>query len=215
MALRFPDALYKVCREDGSTREGGSFRYPLPRGKRPGAWTPDVTPVLCSRGYHVCRIDQIQKWLSYGYAIFLVEARGAVETCDDKSAYESIRLVRRLNWCGMRARLFAADCAARCLPAFEAMVPGDERPREAVRIARLHALGKAPWSVSCAAGNEASAAWSAARSAARSAAWSAAWSAARSAELQWQAKRIETYLYHHSVPGPVPLTKRTAKKEAA
>ncbi|WP_372339551.1 putative immunity protein, partial [Nocardiopsis sp. CC223A] len=36
---------------------------------------------------------------------------------------------------------WAADCAERALPLFEAMAPGDGRPREAVEAARAYALG--------------------------------------------------------------------------
>ena len=38
-------ALYKVTDAEGrSTVSGVGFQYPLPKGKRPGAWTEPVTP---------------------------------------------------------------------------------------------------------------------------------------------------------------------------
>jgi len=40
--------------------------------------------------------------------------------------------------------LFAADCAERALPIFERQYPNDKRPREAIRIRRSFAIGKAP-----------------------------------------------------------------------
>jgi hypothetical protein len=239
VTLKYPDAWYKICAPSGAAHQVGSFRYPLPTAKRPGRWTDPVKPEICVRGYHVCRIGNVIDWLEYGYAIFLVEGRGEVVHGDNKSAFESIRLVRRLNWDERLCRLFAADCAAQVLPAFSAVDPEDRRPHAAVRVARRRAEGRSSpeeWSAAdSAAGSAArsaadSAAWSAARSAAdsaawsaaRSAAWSAAWSAARSAawsaagsaERQWQAERIETYLYHPSTPRAVPIPK-PAKKEAA
>jgi len=54
--------------------------------------------------------------------------------------------------------LFAADCAARVLPLFESSFPKDKRPREAIRIRRLLAHGKADaseWAEACAAADEA------------------------------------------------------------
>jgi hypothetical protein len=235
VTLKYPDALYKVCAPDGASHHDPSFKYPLPRGARPGKWTAPIKPELCARGYHVSKIDSILEWVSYGYAIFLVEARGEAIHETNKSAYESIRLVRRLNWDERLCRLFAADCAARALPAFARVLPEDRRPHDAVRIARLRAEGRsspeewnaaesAAWSAAESAARSAArsaavcAAWSAARSAAWSAAGSAArsaaWSAAGSAERQWQAERIETYLYHPGTPRPVPIPK-PAKKEVA
>ena len=41
------------------------------------------------------------------------------------------------------ARLFACDCAESVLPIFERERPDDNRPREAIRIARLFAYGEA------------------------------------------------------------------------
>lgn len=41
------------------------------------------------------------------------------------------------------ARLFAADCAERVLPLFEASHPTDQRPRRAIEVARLYAQGMA------------------------------------------------------------------------
>lgn len=38
--------------------------------------------------------------------------------------------------------LWAADCAARVLPLFEAARPGDERPREAIELARAWGRGE-------------------------------------------------------------------------
>lgn len=73
-------------------------------------------------------------------------------------------------------RLWACDCAERAVQIFERAHPGDRRPREAVRVARLHAHGLAT-EASLAAARDA--AWDAERDAAeRPAAWAAALAAA-------------------------------------
>jgi hypothetical protein len=93
-------------------------------------------------------------------------------------------------------RLFAADCAERVLPLWEAKYPDDKRPRQTIEVARRYAEGRATeeeraaaWAAARAAAW--AAAWDAARddawSAARDAAWAAAWSAARDAA--WSAAR--------------------------
>ena len=88
--------LFKVTNEKGCATNGGSpaFAYPLPTGKRPGAWTPPVdNPVACSRGYHLTT-----RPLAWGAAqedrrLFLAEHRGAVHVQGDKAAFESVRLL--------------------------------------------------------------------------------------------------------------------------
>jgi hypothetical protein len=64
-------------------------------------------------------------------------------------------------------RLFAARVAFDVLPIFERHRPGDDRPRNAIRVARRYALGELR-----------DAAWDAAGDAARAAAWDAARAAA-------------------------------------
>lgn len=51
--------------------------------------------------------------------------------------------------------LWAADCADRVLPLFEAEVPGDPRPREAIEAARAWARGDMPMMAARAAGGHA------------------------------------------------------------
>jgi hypothetical protein len=46
----------------------------------------------------------------------------------------SARLLRRLGWDQVTARRFALDAAGRVLPLFEAAVPGDGRPRQALDV---------------------------------------------------------------------------------
>ncbi|HVE17244.1 MAG TPA: Imm5 family immunity protein [Chthoniobacterales bacterium] len=76
------------------------------------------------------------------------------------------------------ARLFACDCAESVLHLYEKDYPEDKRPREAIRVARAFAEGKATREELAAAR---AAARDAARAAARAAAWDAAWDAARAA----------------------------------
>jgi len=92
--------LFKITDEKGHATNGGSpaFAYPLPTGKRPGAWTPPVeNPVACSRGYHLTT-----RPLAWGAAqedrrLFLAEHRGAVHVQGDKAAFESVRLVLEIT----------------------------------------------------------------------------------------------------------------------
>ena len=207
--------LLKILDVDGSPFHGGTGKWHLPVGKRPGKWMPKIDGIApCVRGYHVVSVGQAFHWL--GPVIFEVEVRGARIDLDDKSVVAQARLVRRLPWDERTARLFAADCAERVLPIFEAAQPGDPRPRVAVETARLFAVGMASdaemaaaWAAAGDAAWDAArdAAWDAARAAAR-AAGAAAWAAARDAaaraagaagaagdpESGWQAKRLAEVL---------------------
>jgi hypothetical protein len=86
------------------------------------------------------------------------------------------------------ARLFACDCAEAVLHIYEKQFPDDKRPRDAVRVSRAFAEGKATRDELAAAR---AAAWDAARAAARAAAWDAARAAARAAarDAAWDAAR--------------------------
>jgi hypothetical protein len=191
------EQLYKVL--DGERRpiHGGKGQW-LPEGE----WMPPVADIEpCARGYHVCTWGRLVRWL--GPVIWEAEGRGECIVADDKQVWSEARLVRRLdNWNPRTQRLFACDCAERVLHLFEAKRPDDKRPREAIRIARLYAEGKATEDELAAAR---AAAWDAARSA-ESAVWSAAWcaawakvedaawSAAWDAERAWQTERLLWYL---------------------
>ena len=174
--------LYKVLNEDGSAFHGGSGKWFLPKGKRPGKWMPRIAdPVLCERGYHVLKPEMLVKWL--GPAIFEVEVRGAQVWQADKGAVEQARLIRRLEtWNEQTARLFACDCAETVVN-----LAKDERSVKAILVARRFAFGLANEKERAAAGAAArAAAWDAARAAARDAARDAVWAA--------QTKRLFEYL---------------------
>src|SRR5690554_3183028 len=180
-------------------------------------------PVPCRRGYHLCRdAADLLAWL--GPTIWVAEAAGKVVAHRDKVVVERARLLRRLPWDERTAREFAADCAARALPVYEAAYPGDDRPRRAVEVARAYARGEATRdelsarAAACAAAWAAEdaaedAAWAASKDATEAAAWAAedaAWAAAdaaraaarsaeaaeaaEAAERRWQAARLAELL---------------------
>ena len=184
---------YKVLGEGGEAFHGGTGTWPLPRGKRPGKWFEhEGRLIACESGLHLCRKQDLVKWL--GPVIYEAEYDDTeVMAAPDKIVVRRARLVRRLGgWNERNARLFAADCAARALRMEQkAGRSVDPRSKNAIKVARAFANGKATDAERSAAR---SAAWSGARSAAESAAWSAAESAARSAAWSgawsWQTKSL-------------------------
>jgi len=214
--------LYKVLNDDGAPIYG-TGTWHLPRGKRPGKWMPPIKGELepCKNGYHLCRRGGLIQWL--GPAIFEAESDGEIVETRDRVVARQARLIRRVDaWNERTARLFAADCAERVLPIFEAACPDDDRPRRAIEVARRYANGRATGeemrvaataagaATLSAAGDAAWAAW-----AARDAAWAATWAAkyaawvaavaakvaagdtardARDTERAWQADRLFEYL---------------------
>lgn len=85
-------------------------------------------------------------------------------------------------------RLWACDCAERAVQIFERARPGDRRPREAVRVSRLHARAAEPEDVSW------ETAWDAARDASFVASWSTSLDGALADERAWQTERLRAYL---------------------
>jgi hypothetical protein len=187
---------YKVLSNDGRSCHGGSAAWSLPVQNNDGSWTPgEWMPrvkgrlVLCENGYHLAREQDLIHWL--GEAIYEAEPRGELIETDDKVLARDCRLLRQLvGWNDRTARLFACDCAERVLPLYERDYPGDQRPRQAIAVARCYANGQATdnelaaawdaaWDAAGAAAGDA--AWDAARAAARAAAGAAAWDAARAA----------------------------------
>jgi hypothetical protein len=208
--------LYKVLNHDGTSCNGGSGQWSLPKNGKPGAWFKvkgKLEP--CENGIHACRRDQLVEWL--GPAIYELEPGSKVLDWGDKVGMRRARLIRKIDaWNERTARLFACDCAERVLPIFERQRPNNTRPREAIRIARLYADGGATENELAAAARAAAraaagvaegvaagdAAWAAAwgsagdaaRAAARDAAWDAAGDAAWAAERTWQTERLFEYL---------------------
>jgi hypothetical protein len=171
--------LYKVLNEDGTCCHGGSGKWFLPRGNRPGKWMPEVKGhlVLCGNGYHLVTASQLVHWL--GPALYEAEGRGDFMTDGEKGVWRQARLLRRVEgWNERTARLFACDCAEHVLHLFEQVYPNDGGPRHAIEIGRLYAEGNASEEALLdardAARDAEAAAWDAAR-VARAAAWDAAW----------------------------------------
>ncbi len=157
-------AYYKILDFDRRPIHGGTGRY------HPSEWMPHIARVEpCRSGYHACRVDQLVGWL--GPVMWEAEYRDEPQHAGNKMVGAQIRLVRQIEgWNDRAARLFAADCAERVLPIFEAVYPDDARPRVAVETARRFAVGAATR-------RELDAALTAA-AAARAAAWPASTAAA-------------------------------------
>jgi hypothetical protein len=115
--------FYKFTTAAGEPCHGGSGAWPLPRGRRPGAWrkvTGDLKP--CENGLHLCREDDLIHWI--GEALWEAEHRGEMILTGDKVVVREARLIRRVEtWDDKAARLFAVNCAARVLPVFETARP--------------------------------------------------------------------------------------------
>ena len=157
--------LYKVLLPGGKPAHGGSGKWHLPVGRKPGKWMSDVKdPVCCERGYHLVTAIQLLAWLDReGLEVWEAEGAGAHTEQEDKSAWERARLVQKVGvWTERTARLFAADCAEAVLHIFEGDRPGDDRPRKAIEAARAFAFGQIDSPARDAAG-----------AAARAAAWAA------------------------------------------
>jgi hypothetical protein len=134
--------IYKVLASDGvSPHHGGSGKWFVPKGKRPGKWMPvikDIQP--CERGYHFVNLEQLPTWS--GPTLYEVEVRGQVIHRADKSVAEQARLIRKVEtWNEKTLRLFAADCAEHVLGIYERVYPKDDRPRKAIQTARDFANG--------------------------------------------------------------------------
>jgi hypothetical protein len=182
------------------THAGNGFVWPAPSGKRPGKWTDPVPSVVpCESGYHLTTAAHLLDWAHA--ELWVAEGRGKRVDADNKVAFESARLVRRVDaWNERTAREFACWCTEQALPF------ADEVTRavcvDTIAVARAYAAGSATrdqldaaWAAAWAAAGDAAgaAAWAAAgdaagaaaRAAARAAAWAAAgaaaWAAARAA----------------------------------
>ena len=128
--------LYKALEPDG-TAIYRFKKWHLPKAGAPGAWMPRLEGELavCGNGYHLAPGGDLLKW--FGPRIFVAQYRGDRKGWFGKVAVREARLVRECTgWNPNTAVLFAADCAERVLPLFEAQRPGDDRPRKAIAAAR-------------------------------------------------------------------------------
>ena len=172
---------FKVLAEGGKSCHGGDADW------RPGEWMPTIDNLEpCMRGYHLCEARDLVEWL--GLEIWIAEARGEIIRSKNKTVVSGARIIQKLdNWTDRNARLFACDCAEHVLPIWAKQYPSDDRPAQAIVIARKYVDGQATLKELAAARAAArAAAWAAAWAAARDAAWDAAWDA----ERRWQTERL-------------------------
>ena len=129
--------MYHYLKTDMTSRQGNE--PPWTGGESRSITGP---PVLCQVGYHASPtiFDALQ--YAPGPILCEVELGGKILTDTDKSVGQERRLIAAVN-VDRELRLFACDCTERVLPLFEAVYPDDKRPKEAIRIARLFAQGKA------------------------------------------------------------------------
>jgi len=205
---------YKVLDIEGYSCNGGQSCWKLPTkgedGKwKPGEWMEEIKGdlKLCENGYHLCRTDDLLKWL--GEAIYEAEYKGDKKEGEDKIVVRACRLLRKCEgWTEGSARLFACWCA-RNTPLANGRTTWDlltdKRSREAIEIAERYARGDAKkedlaaaWAAAGAAARAAARAASeaaagaaseaaseaAARAAARDAAWDASEAAADAAQIE-------------------------------
>ena len=212
--------LYKWMLERNGRRATAALRKPW--SVAVGEWTAKETPVLCESGWHGVEEKDVLTHLPYetGAQLWEVEVKGKRLKGDDKFCAAQMRLVRLVGvTTEQNLRLFACDCAEDVLHVFEEKYPDDNRPRQAIEVARRFANGEATReelnaAVSAArlAYSAAYSAYSAARSAADSAylaylaysaadsaARSAAYSAADSAYLAYSAADLAAYSVARSV----------------
>ena len=149
-------------------------------------WTPPAKPILCESGWHGMEEKDVLTHLpGVGAVLYEVEVRGEIVRGADKFAAESMRSKYVVGEATERnLRLFAADCAEDVLPIFLKVRPNDNRPAEAIAVARRYANGEATEQERDAAGD---AAWAAARDAR-----AAAWDAAGAKYSNWLVVRIES-----------------------
>ena len=146
------ERAYKWLRPDHrGAHNHGDYASHLPKGKRPGRWMPVLAdPRLCERGYHVTSLGHLMDHWAADAILFEVECRGQADRGGDKSAWEEIRLLRRVGQLTHSQLVaFACDCAER--------VGQDPAGREAIAAARA-------W-VACPCEEHRGAAWAAAAAA--------------------------------------------------
>ena len=198
------EQYYKVLKADGSCHHGGRGVWPE------GEWMPALRAdrlLPCSYGYHILRREDVVYWLGPAIATVEIPAAAAVIRHENKSVVaEARRGPFLVGWNERTQRLFAADCAERGLPLFEARRPDDARPRRAIEAARAFARGEIGRGELRAAAYAAHAAYAAADYAAYAAAYAAASAAAdaaadyataayaRADERAWQTERLWEYL---------------------
>ena len=167
-----PEKLYKVLKRNDKGHlvscNGGSQVWTT--GVRVEAH--DGGPLVpCKNGIHACREQNLIHWLDEVICPVVDASKERIVHNDKVVLRWAVIGAPLPTWNERTARLFACDCAEWALSLLD---KPDAPSIEAVRVARLFAIGEA----TC---DELAAAGSAARAAAGSAAWYAAWDAAGSA----------------------------------
>ena len=88
-----------VLDKDATASFGDKPQYPVPNGKRPGAWMPPVAdPQVTSRGYHLTTDPLGEAAGKSGpQRVFLAEYKGKISVGSRRVAAESVRLVREIT----------------------------------------------------------------------------------------------------------------------
>ena len=210
-----PPTYYKFLTAD-NRGPYSNFEWSVPSGDKPGKWLHTKGPLeLCVNGIHVCEFQNLLVWADA--QLFEVEVNGEGIVGDNKTVFQSARLVRKVEtWNDRTTRLFAADCAEHVAHLWKAPAGVTWKPADTIDVVRRFANGEATrdelaaasdaawaasdaaWVSSDAAWAASDAAWDAASDAASDAAWAAARDAASDAawdaERQWQLETLAKYL---------------------
>jgi hypothetical protein len=97
--ISMTEQLYKILDKEARASFGDKPQYPVPHGKRPGAWMPPVAdPEVGSRGYHLTSDPLGEAVGRTGpQRVFLAEYKGKVNVSSRRLAAESVRLVREIT----------------------------------------------------------------------------------------------------------------------
>ena len=159
---------YKVLDARGRTCNGGTAKWNLPKGDRPGRWMKPIANIkMCTRGYHLVAAAQITQWLTADDNLICeAEPRGEyLGPYGGKVCCTSARILRVVGKCSAKMlRLFACDCAERALAH---VAEPDSRSIAAIAVARRFANGEVTADQ-----------------------LAAAWDAARAAEEEWQGAHL-------------------------
>ena len=149
--------LYRFGQEDGKSSFNPRMKPWVTIGET-RTMKGQITP--CLRGFHGS--PSLWDALQYGKGPIaeMVELSGDLQphgTPVDKWVGRKRTLLARVD-VSRELRLFAADCAEHVLPLFETKYPNDDRPRLAIRAARILAEGDANAAAAAKDANAASAA---------------------------------------------------------
>ena len=83
---------YKVLL-NGTSCHGGTHKWSLPKGNRPGKWHKVTSVSICNTGFHLT--TEPARWFSSAkHQVFVARGRGKSATEGDKTAFAEAQLVR-------------------------------------------------------------------------------------------------------------------------